>query len=80
MGIVGLQRVTYGVADLAEGARFWADFGLTLVRDAADARVFSTQEGAEVVLRPLDHPDLPPVPVAGPTAREVTWAVADDVA
>ena len=80
MSIVGLQRVTYGVADLADGARFWGDFGLTQVREAADVRVFATQEGAEVVLRPLDHPDLPPAPVAGPTAREITWAVADDAA
>jgi catechol 2,3-dioxygenase-like lactoylglutathione lyase family enzyme len=78
MTIVGLQRITYGVADLAAGARFWSDFGLAPVRSTGDERAFETAEGAEIVLRPLDHPGLPPAPVAGPTVREVTWAVADD--
>ena len=77
MAIVGLQRVTYGVEDLDVGARFWSDFGLMPVSGAPDARVFATQEGAEVVLRRLDDPGLPPAPVAGPTVREITWAVAD---
>src|SRR3954467_14502800 len=80
MSIVGLQRVTYGVADLADAARFWTDFGLKSIPSADDERVFATQEGAEVVLRPLDHAGLPPAPGAGPTAREITWAEADDAA
>ena len=78
MKIVGLQRVTYGVADLDAGTRFWIDFGLAPVRSAADERVFAVAEGAEIVLRPLDHPSLPPAPIEGPTAREITWAVADE--
>ncbi len=78
MKIVGLQRVTYGVADLEAGARFWTDFGLAPVRSSAAERVFAVAEGAEIVLRHLDDPSLPPAPVAGPTAREITWAVADD--
>src|SRR5579872_7288152 len=76
--IVGLQQVTYGVADLEAGTRFWTDFGLAPVRSAADERVFAVAEGAEIVLRPLGHPRLPPAPTAGPTACEITWAVADD--
>ena len=80
MSIVGLQRVTYGVADLEQGARFWRDFGLVARPDQANARVFATAEGAEIVLRPIDDPGLPAAPIAGPTVREVTWAVADDAA
>ncbi len=78
MNIVGVQRVTYGVADLDAGARFWTDFGLAPRPGAAGERVFATEEVAEIVLRALDYPALPPAPVAGPTAREVTWAVGDD--
>lgn len=77
MSIVGLQRVTYGVEDLEAGARFWTDFGLAPVSRSADERVFATEEGAEIVLRRLDDPRLPPAPIGGATAREITWAVAD---
>jgi len=80
MTIVGLQRVTYGVEDLESGARFWADFGLAPGHSSADERVFTTEEGAEIVLRRVDDPRLPPAPVAGSTAREITWAVADAAA
>jgi catechol 2,3-dioxygenase-like lactoylglutathione lyase family enzyme len=80
MAIVGLQRVTYGVRDLEQGARFWTDFGLTPRPRTDGARAFATAEGAEIVLRPLDDPALPPAPVDGPTAREVTWAVSDETA
>ncbi len=80
MNIVGLQRVTYGVADLEAGARFWRDFGLVPRPTVDGARVFATAEGAEVVLRLVDDPNLPSAPVPGPTVREVTWAVGDDAA
>ena len=78
MKIVGVQRVTYGVADLEAGTRFWTDFGLAPVRSAADERVFAVAEGAEIVLRPLGYARLPSAPIEGPTAREITWAVADE--
>ncbi len=80
MSIVGVQRVTYGVADLDEGTRFWTDFGLVPRRTAADERVFAVAEGAEIVLRPRGHASLPPAPIAGPTVHEVTWAVSDETA
>jgi catechol 2,3-dioxygenase-like lactoylglutathione lyase family enzyme len=80
MSILGLQRVAYGVEDLDEGARFWSDFGLAPVRSTPQERVFATEEGAEIALRRIDDPALPPAPVAGPTAREFTWAVADAAA
>jgi len=77
MTVVGLQRVAYGVEDLETGARFWSDFGLAPVRSTPHERAFATEEGAEIVLRRIDDPSLPPAPVGGPTAREITWAVAD---
>jgi catechol 2,3-dioxygenase-like lactoylglutathione lyase family enzyme len=80
MSIVGLQRVTYGVDDLDAGVRFWTDFGLAAVRSTSDEHVFATEEGAEIALRLSDDPALPPAPIPGPTAREITWAVADAAA
>ena len=32
MAIVGIRRITYGVDDLAEAARFFKDFGLEAAR------------------------------------------------
>jgi catechol 2,3-dioxygenase-like lactoylglutathione lyase family enzyme len=78
MSIVGLQRVTYGVDDPEIGARFWTDFGLLPRAGAPGERVFATEEGAEVVLRAVDDRSLPPAPIKGATAREITWAVADE--
>ena len=81
MAILRIERVVYGVTDLAECSRFFTDFGLELVTDAepADkdrpATVFRTQAGQEIELRPHDDPDLPPAPEPGSTVREVVWGV-----
>ncbi len=77
MNIKGLQSVMYGVEDLVEANRFWSDFGLEPTSSGSDEVVFSTPEGATVVARQLASSSLPPAPVAGPTVRQVTWAVAD---
>lgn len=75
MPLLGIESVLYGVEDLAAGRQFWTDFGLRLVGEAGGAITFATTEGATIVLRSNDDPSLPPAPIAGPTVREVTWAV-----
>ena len=77
MNIAGLQAVLYGVDDMALADRFWSDFGLQRGGGAQNELVFQTPEGAQVVVRSLADPMLPPAPVAGPTVRAVTWAVRD---
>ena len=73
--ITGLDRITYGIADLPEGRRFFSDWGLRLVHDDADRVVFETAESAQIVLRQMDAKDLPPAIEEGPTVREVVWGV-----
>lgn len=73
--ILGLDRVTYGVADLPLGERFFTEWGLTRVASAADRALFETLEGSQVELRRNDAADLPPAIEPGSTVREVTWGV-----
>lgn len=85
MSITGIDRITYGVADLAEGRRFFVDWGLHPVSERADGVDLETQDGATVALRLLDDPALPAPFEDGSTLREVTWGVEagdslDDIA
>jgi catechol 2,3-dioxygenase-like lactoylglutathione lyase family enzyme len=70
MSILGLERVVYGVEDLALGRRFFEEWGLI-----AEGDVFRTADGTEVVLRPADDPGLPPAIEPGSTVREIVWGV-----
>ncbi|PCI53961.1 MAG: glyoxalase [Alphaproteobacteria bacterium] len=72
-GLSGLDRVVYGVEDMATSRKFFADWGLTLIRDEEDIIVFETLEKAQVVLRPMNAADLPAPIEDGPTIREVIW-------
>ena len=40
MGILGIDRITYGVADAARCRKFFLDWGLKLVRESGDALDF----------------------------------------
>jgi len=73
MAIRCLDSVIYGVDDLDVARRFWTDFGLAPVADAADALVFETAEGARVVVKPADDQSLPPGLADGNTVREIVW-------
>ncbi len=75
MPITRIESLTFGVADMAAGARFFEDLGLEK-RDAdgAGAR-FRTPTNQTITLRPIDDPSLPASPETGPTLREVTWGV-----
>ncbi|MDT2022644.1 VOC family protein [Methylocella sp. CPCC 101449] len=78
MSISGIDRVTYGVEDIALCRRFFLDWGLSLVRDSDTALDFETLNGCEVFVRLHDDPSLPPAIEAGPTVREVIWSAEND--
>jgi catechol-2,3-dioxygenase len=82
VSITGIDRVTFGVEDLAACRRFYLDWGLTLVGEREDALDFETLNGCEVRFRRADDPALPRAIEAGSTVREVVWsaAAADDLA
>ena len=73
--ITGLDRVVYGVEDLAEAERFFHDWGLRLLRKEGGRLVFATLELSQVEIRRSDNADLPPAIEPGSTAREVVWGV-----
>jgi catechol 2,3-dioxygenase-like lactoylglutathione lyase family enzyme len=75
MSIVGVDRVTYGVEDIASCKRFFADWGLKLVRETPDALDFECINGAEIQVRRKEDPSLPDAIEPGPTVREVVWGV-----
>jgi hypothetical protein len=81
MAILRIERVVYGVTDIAECSRFFTDFGLDPVpaadapADNGPATVFRTQAGQEIEIRPDDDPALPAPLEPGSTVREVVWGV-----
>ncbi len=81
MAILRIERVVYGVTDIAECSRFFTDFGLDPVpaadapADGGPATVFRTQAGQEIEIRPDDDPALPAPLERGSTVREVVWGV-----
>ena len=79
MSITGIDRVVFGVEDLAQCRRFYSDFGLKLVREDAAGADFETLNGCEVWLRWADDASLPPAIEPGSTVRQVIWS-ADDAA
>jgi catechol 2,3-dioxygenase-like lactoylglutathione lyase family enzyme len=75
MSILGIDRITYGVEDVAKCRRFFLDWGLKLVRESADGLDFETLNGCEVLVRRTDDPRLPAPMEPGSTLREVIWGV-----
>src|SRR5215468_2047102 len=76
--IEGIDRVTYGVEDIANCRRFFLDWGLKLVREGSDGLDFETLNGCEVFIRKSEDPSLPPAVEPGPTVRQVIWGVHAD--
>ena len=73
--IEGIDRITYGVEDLAACKRFFLDWGLRLVREEPTGLDFESLNGCEIRVRKSDDPSLPPAVEAGPTLHEVIWGV-----
>jgi catechol 2,3-dioxygenase-like lactoylglutathione lyase family enzyme len=75
MTLTRVERVVYGVADLDECERFFADFGLERLGGEGPGARFRTQLGQVIEIRPADDRSLPPPVEDGPTIREVVWGV-----
>lgn len=78
MAISGIDRITYGVTDLAQCRKFFLDWGLALARETPAAIDFETLNGCEVQLRAHDDPSLPAAIEPGSTVREVIWSAESD--
>ena len=76
MTILGIEEITYGVADPASCERFFLDWGLTLVQSSDARRVFECLNGCRVVVADPARCALPAAMEAGPTLHEVVWGVA----
>jgi len=75
MSIEGIDRITYGVEDVAACKRFFLDWGLTLVREDNAGLDFESLNGCELFVRKADDASLPPAVEAGSTVRDVIWGV-----
>ena len=73
--ILSINKVIYGVENLAEGRRFFLDWGLQELEQSERRVVFETLEGSQVVLLNIDDESLPPAIEGGSTVRQVVWAV-----
>ncbi|MFC3191658.1 VOC family protein [Pseudocitrobacter faecalis] len=73
MSVIGIEKLEFGVDDVAYSAKFMADFGL---KGDASGRRFTTLSGASVELNSQDAPTLPDAFEAGNTLRRMTWGVA----
>jgi catechol 2,3-dioxygenase-like lactoylglutathione lyase family enzyme len=74
-GIEGIQAITFSTDLWDEAARFYEDWGLAKVAVTDDLQYWQTMNGAQVnVVRP-NAPQYPAPIEAGPTLREVVWAV-----
>lgn len=83
MNIVGIEELEFGVANVEEGKRFAADFGLTALPANGDdhaCAVFTALNGARLSVRPIDAPELPAAFEEGSTLRRMTWGAADSAA
>lgn len=76
--ITGIDRVVYGVEDIALSRRFFLDWGLTLTDEVASGLVFETINGSEIHVRRRDDASLPSPLEPGSTVRCVTWGVEEE--
>ncbi len=81
MGICRIEELHYGVEDVEQCTRFFADFGLEQTEPVHAGVMFTTPVGQQLHLRPLGDPGLPPALEQGSTIREMVWGVegADDL-
>ncbi|MEW5248387.1 VOC family protein [Microbulbifer sp. 2201CG32-9] len=78
MCIIGIEELEFGVQDIEAAARFADDFGLARAADCnGQFPAFETLDGARILLRDLNAPELPPAFESGSTLRRITWGVVD---
>jgi catechol 2,3-dioxygenase-like lactoylglutathione lyase family enzyme len=78
MALNGIDAVVFGVSDMAQAKRFLDDWGVTPVSVTDEELVYTTLDGAEVIVRPINVSDLPPPIETGNTVREVVWGAASE--
>ena len=76
--ITGIDKIVYGVEDMEECARFFADWGLAPVEKGEDRVRFETLDGGEVELLPAADPSLPAAFEPGSTLRRIVWGVENE--
>ena len=78
MNIIGIERIVYGVVDLAACTRYMNDWGFTPGKANVSGADFETAEKTVVSLRAHDDASLPPIQhhslfFSGSCGREVIW-------
>jgi len=73
--VLRVERVVYGVDDVAACERFFLDLGLAPVGPRGSSAALATRAGQVIELRPLDDQTLPPAVEPGNTLREIVWGV-----
>jgi len=74
--ITGIDAAVFGVADPRAANRFLDDFGLHRARSGRFGVDYRCVDRSEVLVRPVDSPQLPPAIEPGSTLRELVWGVA----
>ncbi len=80
MNIIGIERIYYGVANVALATRFHKDYGLDCIEEGIHGADLRLLNETTVHIRRADDVALPPakidwVPLNNSTAREVIWGV-----
>jgi hypothetical protein len=75
MTILRIEKLTYGVEDMAQCIEFLETWGLHKIEARDNSALFKTYENQSIQLRLIDDPSLPPSYEDGPTLREVVWGV-----
>ena len=75
MSIQRIESVTFGVADMATGIRFYDDIGLEKVNENAKGASFRTPVNQFIHVRDIADASLPKSPESGSTMREIVWGV-----
>jgi len=76
MSVLGVESVVFGVANVAEHARFWTDFGLPVEHIDETEAVFRLMSGSRVIVVAHGDPRLPvPDPFLGDGVKETVWGV-----
>ncbi|MGC3980361.1 MAG: VOC family protein [Steroidobacteraceae bacterium] len=75
MPILGIESLVFGVDDVAQACRFWADFGLRPLSVQPQLGVFEVASGSKVVVKSKDDPSLPKANFTGQGLREAIWGV-----
>jgi hypothetical protein len=81
MTINRIETVTYGVDNVADGIRYFTDWGLETVDTGKSGATFRTPENQFIHVRARTDASLPSAPDGDrSTAREVMWGVDDTAA